>query len=98
MAYPSPTQLAAVASAIVALIAFAMAYLSWKSYRRTNNPRLVFPLLAFLVFGVKSIFVVANELADPHPVPHDSVLFVAGLFDVLVVAMLFIPFISAPGR
>lgn len=86
----SPTNLAVAASAIVALLASVMAYLGFRSYAKTRNPRLVFVAVAFLVFAVKSVFVGAN--VQTHIVQHDAIEFVSALFDVVIVVLLFLPF------
>ncbi len=90
------TELAVIASAIVAVLSAVMAYLGLRSYRKTRNPRLVFVSVAFIAFVLKSIFVGYN--VTYHIVPHDSIEFVSALFDVLIVLMLFIPFFLDTGR
>ncbi len=87
----SPTTLAVAASTIVALLATTMAYLGFRSFRQTRNPRLVFVAVAFLVFAIKSIFVGAN--VQTHVVQHDAIEFVSALFDVVIVVLLFLPFV-----
>lgn len=96
MALPSPTDLAAVASLVVALVAATMAYLGWRSYRNTGNWKLVFVVLAFVVFVLRSLFTAYN--VKTHTVPHDSIEFVGSLFDVLIVLLLFVPFFLPPRR
>lgn len=91
MVSPSATTLAVAASALVAVLAGAMAYLGFRSFRKTRNPRLVFVAVAFLVFAIKSVFVGAN--VQTHLVPHDSIEFVSALFDVIIVVLLFLPFV-----
>lgn len=87
----SPTTLAVAASALVALLAGTMAYLGFRSYGKTRNPRLVFVAVAFLVFAIKSIFVGAN--VQTHFVQHDAIEFVSALFDLVIVVLLFLPFV-----
>lgn len=96
MAPVSPTDLATIASLLVALLAAIMAYLGLRSYQKTKNPRLVFVAVAFLAFVIKSLFVGYN--VNFHAVPHDSIEFVSALFDVLIVVTLFIPFFLDTGR
>ncbi|MDX1611845.1 MAG: hypothetical protein R3185_05710 [Candidatus Thermoplasmatota archaeon] len=95
MALPSPTTLAVLASAIVAVLSAVMAYLGYRSYQRTRNSKLVFIVVAFLVFILKSAFVAYNVTA--HVVPHDTIEFVSAVFDLAIVFLLFIPFfLKAP--
>lgn len=96
MAIPSPTTLAVAASAFVAILAAIMAFLGFRSFQKTRNPRLVFVVVAFLTFVIKGLFVGYNVTS--HAVPHDSIEFVSALFDVLVVLLLFIPFFLDTGR
>ena len=96
MALPEPSTLAALAALVVAILAGTMAYLGVKSYRNTGNVRLVFVVLAFLTFVIKSLFTGYNVVS--HAVPHDSIEFVVALFDVVIVLLLFIPFFLKPGR
>lgn len=90
MALPGPTALAAGAAFVVALLAAVMAYLGTKSYRNTGNTRLLFVVVAFLVFVVKSLFTAYN--VSSHAVRHDTIELVGSLFDVVIVVLLFIPF------
>lgn len=96
MALVSPTTLAAAASAFVALLAAIMAFLGYRSFQKTRNPRLVFVVVAFLAFVIKSLFVGYNVTS--HVVRHDAIEFVSALFDVLIVVLLFIPFFMDTGR
>lgn len=92
----SPTNLAVAASLLVATLTLVMAYLGLRSFQKTRNPRLVFVVVAFVAFALKSLFVSYNVFW--HAVPHDSIEFVSALFDVLIVVMLFIPFFADVGR
>lgn len=96
MALLTPTNLAMTASLAVALMTAVMAYLGWRSYAKTRNPRLVFVSVAFVVFVLKSLFVAYN--VKWHAVPHDSIELVSAIFDVLVAVLLFIPFFLSPQR
>lgn len=87
----TPTTLAVAASAIVALLASVMAYLGFRSFSKTRNHRLVFVAVAFLVFAIKSIFIGAN--VRTHLVPHDTIEFVGALFDLVIVVLIFLPFV-----
>lgn len=88
----NPTNLAVGASLLVALLALLMAYWGIRSYRATENLRLLFVVMAFVVFVLKSLFVAYN--VRYHAVPHDSIELVSALFDLLVVLCLFIPFVT----
>ncbi len=80
------------ASLGVLVLAGVLMTLTWRSYRATGNDRVLFVAMAFLVFMVKSGFVAYNVVA--HAVPHDSIEFVSALFDLVIVALLFVPFIQ----
>lgn len=86
----SPTFLAAATSGIVALLAAAMALLGFRSFNKTRNPRLVFVVIAFIAFMLKSLFVGVNVLT--HMIPHDAIEFVGAMFDLLIIFTLFLPF------
>lgn len=96
MVLPNPTTMAALMSAAVAVLAAIMAYLGWKSYRNTGNQRLVFIVLAFFLFIVKSLFTAYNVTS--HAVPHDSIELVGSMLDLIIVLLLFIPFFLNPKR
>lgn len=96
MAFLTPTNLAVAASLAVALMTAVMAYLGWRSFRKTKNPRLVFVVVAFVAFALKSLFVAYN--VRWHAVPHDSIELVSAVFDVLIALLLFIPFFANTGR
>jgi uncharacterized membrane protein YfcA len=91
MVLPDPTALAIAASLVVALVTAAMAVLGWRSYKATDNPRLVFVVLAFALFALKSLFVAYN--VQTHVVGHDSIEFFSALFDVGIVVLFFMPFV-----
>jgi hypothetical protein len=78
-----PTRLAAI-----------LAWTSYRSYKATENMRLLFVVLAFVAFALKSFLIFVNEIREPHPMEHHVILFVAGVFDVLIVLLLFIPFFT----
>ncbi len=88
----SSTDLAVGGNVIVALLAGTMAYLGWRSYQATGNVKLLFIVIAFIVFILKAIFVSYN--VTMHAVPHDSIEFVSALFDVIIVLLLFVPFFA----
>lgn len=92
----SPTNLAVAASILVAVLTAVMAYLGFRSFQKTRNPRLVFVVVAFIAFAIKSLFVAYN--VRRHMVPHDAIEFVSALFDLLIVVVLFIPFFVDVGR
>lgn len=86
------TNIAVAISLVVAGLATVMAYLGTRSYRATGNLRLLFVVVAFIVFVLKSLFVAYNVRF--HAVPHDSIELVGGLFDGIIVLLLFIPFVA----
>jgi hypothetical protein len=96
MALLTPTNLAIATSILVALLTAVMAYVGFRSFQKTKNARLVFVVVAFIAFALKSLFVAYN--VSGHAVPHDSIEFVSALFDLLIVVLLFIPFFADVGR
>lgn len=80
------------ASLLVAAITAYMAYRVLRSYRATDDMRMLFVFMAFLVFSLKSIFI-AITVVPPHVVKHDSIEAVGALFDAVIVGLLFVPFI-----
>lgn len=95
MAVDAATGFAVAASLLVAALAGYMAYRVLRSYRMTSDLRLLFVVMAFLVFVLKSIFI-AITVTPPHVVRHDTIEAVGALLDVIVVALLFIPFVAHP--
>lgn len=88
------SQAAGVGFLIVALLAGLLAWYTYRSYKGTENWRLLFVFMAFVVFLLKSVLFVWNEFQDPHPMPHDLVLALSALFDVIVLLLLVIPFFA----
>lgn len=86
----SPHILAAATSLFVALLAGTMAMLGFRSFQKTRNPRLVFVVIAFVTFTLKSLFVGYNVVT--HVIPHDAIEFVSAMFDLLIIFTLFLPF------
>lgn len=91
----TPTNLAVAAAAIVAALSLLMAYWGYRAYKTTENIRLLFVVLAFITFVIKSLFVAYN--VKYHAVQHDSIELVSTLFDLLIVLILFLPFLG-PGK
>jgi hypothetical protein len=93
----TPVNLAVLASLVVALLAGLMAYWGYRSYRATENLRLLFVVLAFVVFVLKSLFIAYNVRS--HAVAHDAIEFVGAMFDLIIVLLLFVPFVArTPAR
>ncbi len=88
-------QLAVVASLGVAVLSAIMAYLGIRSFRATENTRLLFVVMAFIVFAMKSLFVAYN--VSSHAVAHDAIEFVGAMFDLIIVMLLFVPFLVRRG-
>lgn len=86
----SPHILAAATSLFVALLAGTMALLGFRSFQKTRNPRLVFVVIAFVAFTLKSLFVGYNVFT--HVIAHDAIEFVSAMFDLLIIFTLFLPF------
>lgn len=83
---------------LVAVLAAVLAWFTFRSYRATENWRLLFVLTAFLVFFLKSVLFLWNELQEPHPIHHDVVLAVAAVFNLIILVLLVIPFFARAGR
>lgn len=81
----------AVVSALVALLAFLMAGLALRAASRRANPALRVVALAFALFGVKNVFSAINVLT--HLVEHDAIELVLSLFDLVLLALLFLPLV-----
>lgn len=96
MALPTPTTLGTAASVLVAAMTLIMAYLGYRSYRNTGNVRLVFVVVAFVTYALKSLFVAYN--LQTHATLHDTIELVSALFDVVIVMLLFVPFFLNNGR
>jgi predicted negative regulator of RcsB-dependent stress response len=90
MALLTTTNLAVLASLVVAALTGTMAYLGWRSFQKTRNTQLVFVAVAFLTFLLKSLFVAYN--VHSHAVPHDAIELVSAVFDLLIATLLFLPF------
>ncbi len=82
--------MAVAASFAVAILASVMAYLGIRSFLATENTRLLFVVMAFVVFALKSLFVAYT--VSTHEVAHDAIEFVGALFDLIIVLLLFVPF------
>lgn len=94
MVYEPRTIFAIVASLLVAVLTLFMAYRVFRSYRSTLDRRLMFVLAAFLVFALKSLFIGAAVIPPHVIVAHDSIEAVGAVMDVVIVGLLFIPFVA----
>lgn len=96
MALDPVTLLAVLTSGLVALITGIMAYLGYRSYQATGNHRLMFVVIAFMTFMIRSLFVAYS--VQTHTIPHDAIEFVSALFDLVIVLLLFVPFVMKTPR
>lgn len=78
-------------SLLVGLIALVMAALAWQARQRSGNAQLAFVAGAFGLFLAKSLFSAYN--VQTHAVPHDEIELVLSLFDLLIIGLLFLPFV-----
>lgn len=78
-------------SGIVALLALVMAVLALLARRRKRTRGLGMVAAAFLVFAAKNLFSAVNVLT--HAVPHDVIELVLSLFDLVILLILFAPFV-----
>lgn len=90
------TELAPYTFLVVALIAAIMAYLGYRSYEATGNTKLLFIVIAFVVVVLRSLLVAVNEFSPSHPIDHHSEVVIIGIFDIIVVLLLFVPFLARP--
>jgi hypothetical protein len=78
-------------SAIVALLAFVFAGLAWRAAQKRGTRGLRIVAAAFIVFALKGIFTAVN--VETHIVPHDEIEFFLSVFDLVLLAILFVPFL-----
>jgi hypothetical protein len=76
---------------IVAIISLTLSMITYFAYLRLKNAKLLFVFLAFLLFFIKGVYVSSAILYDF--VGHEHLELHSSLFDLLIVAMLFIPFL-----
>ena len=88
---PALTPASATISVLVALLALALAGLAIAARRKRANPALRWVAAAFLVFAAKNVFSAYNVLY--HAVPHDAIELVLSLFDLVLLALLFVPLV-----
>lgn len=101
MALTDASNLAQIASVLVAGLAVVMATLGYKSYRTTGNRRLAFIVVTFGLFAFKGLFAAYNLRAHDlgsSGIPHDTLELLLALFDLFIVALLFVPFILVRSR
>jgi len=79
-------------SLIVGAIALVMAVLAFRARGRSGNRKLLFVGAAFTVFLVKSLFSAYN--VHTHVVVHDAIELGLSLFDLLILVLLFLPFLT----
>ena len=81
----------ALTSLLVGLIALAMAALAVRAWQRSGNRKLLLVSGAFALFLAKSLFSAYNVYT--HLVPHDAIELALSLFDLVILALLFLPFV-----
>lgn len=85
------TPYAITVSAVVALLAFILAFVAFRAAGRRNNRALRIVAVAFVVFGLKNVFSAYN--VRTHYVPHDAIELVLSLFDLALLLLLFAPLV-----
>jgi hypothetical protein len=76
---------------LVAIISLVLSLITLFAYAKLKNSKLLFVFSAFLVFFIKCVYV---SLAIAYDiVEHKNLELHSSLFDLLVVLMLFIPFL-----
>lgn len=95
--FPALTPYSAATSGLVALLATLMAVVAFRAGRKRGNPGLALVGWAFVVFAVKNLFSGYNVLTHDHAgapsIPHDEIELVLSLFDLVIMALLFAPFL-----
>lgn len=82
-------------SALVAILALALAAVAFAAARRRGNGALRIVATAFVVFAAKNVFSAFNVAR--HVVPHDTIELVLSLFDLVLLLLLFAPFMRRKG-
>jgi len=99
---PAFTPASAATSALVAILALAMAVVAFRARAKRGNKALTLVAWAFVVFALKNVFsgynVVAHERAAWPSVPHDEIELILSLFDLVIMLFLFAPFLLRRGR
>lgn len=85
------TPVSASVSLLVAALALALAGLAFGAARKRANRALHWVALAFVVFAAKNMFSAYNVVQ--HAVPHDAIELVLSLFDLVLLALLFLPIV-----
>lgn len=85
------TTASAAVSILVALLALVLSWLGLAAARKRGNRSLYWVSMAFLVFTAKNVFSAVN--VTTHQVPHDAIELVLSLFDLGIIALLFLPLV-----
>lgn len=88
---PELAPLSSGTSLLVALLALVFAFLAFRAHARKRNRGLLVVGVAFLIFAAKSAFSAYNVLT--HAVPHDLIELALSLFDLVLIVLLFLPFL-----
>lgn len=78
-------------SILVATLAFTMAGMAFAAARKRGNRGLRLVAISFAVFGVKNLFSAVN--VSTHLVEHDMIELILSLFDLVILGLLFTPFL-----
>lgn len=81
----------AAASVLVAFLAALFAGLALAARRKRPNPALTYVAAAFGVFALKNLFSAVN--VTTHVVPHDGIELILSLCDLVIMVLLFTPFV-----
>lgn len=88
---PGLASVSAGVSILVATLAFTMAGMGFAAAAKRGNRSLRVVALSFAVFGVKNVFSAIN--VSTHLVAHDMIELVLSLFDLVILVLLFAPFL-----
>lgn len=88
---PGIAPISAGTSGLVALLALLMAIIALRARSKRGTRGLGMVALAFFVFALKNVFSGYNVVT--HFVPHDEIELVLSLFDLVIMVILFAPFL-----
>lgn len=100
--FPALTPFSAATSGLVALLALVMAIVAFRARIRRGNKALALVGWAFVIFCVKNVFsgynVIAHDQVGWPSIPHDEIELILSLFDLVILLLLFAPFLLRRGR
>lgn len=86
----------AVLSALAASLGVVFAFLAWRARSRGGHKRLLWIAGAFTLFAAKNAFSAASVMTEI--VPHDMIELVLSGCDVVLMVLMFLPFLTVRRR